>query len=158
VSGCLLLPFAALLYLLKRLSRKILYVLTIRDAARSLSAYWHRAHLIDHMVRAGHVSPGQPVSLALASFQNSLDETSIVGLRQCGRQLIRGAHHIFSTLMRALRQGADSSLRPQAAFLKDQWETMAVTLAKAVDSYEHHYLAGDCAALPTTTGAPPQDG
>ncbi len=51
----LMLPLTLTIGLVRRLSRKLLYFLTIKEAADALSQYWHRAFLLDYMLAAGHL-------------------------------------------------------------------------------------------------------
>jgi hypothetical protein len=54
-GGCAALPARLVVGLFKRLSRKLLYFLTVKQAADSLSHYWYRAFLLDHMLASGHL-------------------------------------------------------------------------------------------------------
>jgi hypothetical protein len=139
--GCLLFPMAVVFYLLKRLSRKVFYVLTIHESANALSAYWHRAFLIDHLVRADHLSPGRYADAVLSSFDQALDETDTRALSRIARQFIHGVRRILRLLPKAVRRGSDTTLRPQAAFLKDQWDLIVTQLVRVAERYDQTYAA-----------------
>jgi hypothetical protein len=55
LHGCLTLPFGALLELIKLVSRKLLYFLSVKQATDQISYYWHEAFLIDYMLAMGHL-------------------------------------------------------------------------------------------------------
>jgi hypothetical protein len=135
-GGCLLAPVMLSFYLLKRFSRKLLYVLTIHEAGNALSVYWHRAYLIDYAARAGHLALGQPIDHALAAFDRALSEANTGALGHLARQTTLGARHVFRTLWRARRRGAEGEFPAQAALLAGQWDTIAGHLGALVARYE----------------------
>jgi hypothetical protein len=147
-TGCLLAPVMLTFYLLKRFSHKLLYFLTIHEAANALSAYWHRAYLIDYAARAGHLALGQPIDHALAAFDRALSEANTGALRHLARQTTHGAHHVFRTLWRARRRGAEGEFPAQAALLASQWDTIAGHLGALVARYEALRVPSAAAAGP----------
>jgi hypothetical protein len=55
VKSCLLLPILTGFWLLKKLSKKILYFLSVKEAADNVNYYWHQAFLMDYALTAGHL-------------------------------------------------------------------------------------------------------
>jgi hypothetical protein len=51
--GCFMWPVTLIIQFIKRLYRTVLYFLTVKSAADRLSYYWHRAFLLDYMIRRG---------------------------------------------------------------------------------------------------------
>ncbi|MBN2371888.1 MAG: hypothetical protein JXO72_15510 [Vicinamibacteria bacterium] len=147
--SCLLFPIAFVIYIVKRLSRKIFYVLTIHEAAKSLSSYWHRAYLIDHLVRAGHLASARNIDVVLYSFDRTLALANTASLGRIDRQIIYCARHALRPLRRIFRRGTD--ITPPTAFLGDHWNTIASHLAKVAEQYDQIYSA----TVVSSTGATP---
>ena len=111
LRGCLLAPFVVLLWLIKRLSRKLLYFLTIREAANQTSLYWHRAFLIDAMARGGRLDDPRHAEALRRAMEETLDATDTSVFSRLARESIRGTRHVFRLLWRARREGAAAALR-----------------------------------------------
>ena len=82
-AGCLAIPVAAVRYLARRLWHKVVYVLAVADSVSLLSAYWHRAYLMDHMIRAGHLDDPDDSDWAILVFRRVLreaDTSPLMGL------------------------------------------------------------------------------
>lgn len=142
LRGCVRLPLVVLLAFLKRLWRKLVYILAIADATEQLGVYWHRAWLVDHMVRAGHLAPGTDVSRALAAFRRALDEASTSALRGVARQLIGHSDHVLRTLVRARRGRAAAVTDDQATFVRRSWPSVREALEATVARYDELYRSG----------------
>lgn len=109
-AGCLLLPFKLAIETVVRLSRKLLYFLTIKRAVDSLARYWQRAYLLDHLVRDGMlVDPRRSsaeVDRALWALDAVLDEDDESPLTKLARELVVAPFRIVRGLFRA-RRGRD---------------------------------------------------
>jgi hypothetical protein len=132
-QGCLLLPLAALGWLVTRISRKIVYVLTIKQAAQQISHYWHRAFLLDHLVRQGLVGPHGAPEVVVAAFRQTLREADTDSLRGIGRQVIASVRHVGAVLLRARRGRAADVTHRQEALLAGQWAQVERTLSLTAD-------------------------
>jgi hypothetical protein len=119
MRSCLLAPFSLLIWVIKRLSRKLLYFLTIREAANQTSLYWHRAFLIDAMACAGHLNDAGVAEALREALEATLEATDTGVFSQLARQSIRGTHHVFRLLWSARRQGAAGALRAVGGALDD---------------------------------------
>ena len=137
--GCLTAPLALVLWVVRRLSRKLLYFLTVREAVNAVSAYWHRAHVIDHMALAGHLSPGRSAAAAAAALERALREADGEGLVHLARQVVAGSSHVLRRLLRARSRGASAELAPESAFLAGQWAVATAQLDRAVARYDAAY-------------------
>lgn len=135
-SGCLAVPMIAVWYVLKRLWRKLIYVLAVADASRALSEYWHRAGLIDHMVRSGHLEPGAPLEWPLAAAEHVLRTADTDSLRAVARQVAEGSRHVARTLWRARRRGTTDLTERQRSFLAAHWAGVERSVAEVVARYD----------------------
>ena len=141
VSGCLAVPVFVVRYVLRRLWRKVIYVFAITDAARALSLYWHRAYLVDHMVRAGHLDPGTDVEHAAETLVETLREADTDSLVFLGRELIRGGHRWVRMLFTARRRGSQTAAGSITAFLVGHWDILEETLRPVAHLYNALYAA-----------------
>jgi hypothetical protein len=139
LRGCLTLVFAAVRYVLRKIWRKVIYVFTIKDAATALSEYWHRAYLIDHMVRAGHLEAGVDTDLAVWVFNRTLREADLSPLMGLARQTVANAHHVLRILVRARRLGAAEVARSLGNVLASHWKGAEASLVGVGEDYNRHY-------------------
>jgi len=138
-QSCLTVPLAAGLWLLKRLSRKILYFLTVREAVEELSAHWHRAHLLDHAARSGHLRPGAPAIVARLALEQTLEATNTSPLAGLARTTVRGAPQVLRLLLRARRQGPGEGVRAREAELERHWADVAGHFERMAQLYDVTY-------------------
>ncbi len=140
LEGCFKLFFTAVRYVLRRIWRKIVYVFTIKDAATALSEYWHRAYLIDHMVRAGHLDGKADTGLAVRVFSTTLREADLSPLMGLARQTVANAHHVLRILFRARRLGAAEVARSLGDVLASHWKGAEASLVGVGEDYNRRYL------------------
>lgn len=140
--GCLLLPFLVALWLAKTLFRKLLYVLTVTEAASQISEYWHRAYLVDHLVRGGHLRPGRDVERSLALFFQVLEEADTSPLKGVAREVAHSPRRVLQLIAR-LRRGEAVDER----LLDAGWPAVAESLA-AVTARFDQLAAAPVAAPP----------
>ena len=120
LSGCLTVPLVATIWLIKRISRKILYLLTIKDATDQLSYYWQRAFLIDHMLDAGHVRTEASAAMARQAMEQVL-QTSASPLPELARQVITSTRGLPRMLWRGRRGREDEGIRQTQASMSQSW-------------------------------------
>ena len=138
LAGCLRLPISLTLGLLQRLSRKLLYVLTIRAATEQLNAYWHRAFLLDYMLAAGHldtVASAQVAHTALEQVLNTIESP----FTQLARQVIGSTRHVWRTLSRARRGQAAADESQTQQTMRQQWDGFATYLETLAARYQQTY-------------------
>jgi len=124
--------------LIKRLSRKILYVLTIKDAANQLSYYWQRAFLLDHMLTSGHLATPPSARIARQAMEDVL-ATSPTPLTRLARTVVRSSRDVWRTLQRA-RQGHETEVLPQQqAAMQQEWGKYEAGLQALATSYDRRY-------------------
>jgi hypothetical protein len=147
LQGCLTLFFASARYVVRKIWRKVIYIFTIKDAATAVSEYWHRAYLIDHMVRAGHLETGVDADLAVRVFERTLREADTSPLMGLARQTVANAHHVLRILMRARRLGAAEVARSLGEVLASHWKGAEASLVGVGADYNRRYrLALDARA------------
>lgn len=153
-TGCLLWPFTLVLLFLKRLYRTILYFLTVKEATDKLSLYWHRAFLIDFMVRRGDLDNDKMAKVAALAMHDVLDKLTTSPLQQLAVQVIGGMHHIGRTVWQWRRQEQeDDDLQNARLEMSNAWERFTVYLedvaeqyVKAFDHFQAAHLAERIAA------------
>ena len=141
LRGCLSVFFAAVRYIVKRIWRKIIYILAVKDATTALTEYWHRAFLIDHMVRAGHLSPKVNTNLAVRVFKQTLRESDPSPLMGLSRLMIANVHHVLGLLVRARRMGAAEVTRSLGELMSTQWQPAQASLVETANRYNQRYAA-----------------
>lgn len=104
LQGCLTMPFSLIFGFFKRLSRKILYVLSVKEAADQLGHYWHRAFLIDYAMRRGDLDQHGRATIAAQAIHDLLQDITTSPLSQLATEVIRGVPHILLTVVRWMRR------------------------------------------------------
>ena len=139
-AGCLTLPLWLLFQLLRRLSRKILYFLTIKEAADTLSHYWHRAFLIDYMLAAGHLSNAAEAQRAQAALEKTLGEIETSPLNQLAREVIHHTGRTLRTLLRVIRRQEENEvIARDRAIMRSAWGDFGGYLRGVAAQYWENY-------------------
>ena len=138
LASCIGLVFAATFGLAKRVSRKLLYFLTIKDASEQLSFYWQRAFLIRHMIEAGHLESVDSARLARQAMDQVL-EVSSSPLRGVARQVIAGTRNVGLTLLRARRGHTDALIQQTETRMRQNWASVSGYLTTVANQYDHVY-------------------
>lgn len=141
--GCATIPLRLTLGLLKRLSRKLLYFLTIKAATDRLSHHWSRAFLIDHMLMSGHLESAASARVARRAMDEVL--TTVAGpLSRVARQVIASARNVWPALRRARRGEEPEEVRQVRSELEGHWDEAAGDLRSLAARYDAAYarLAG----------------
>lgn len=134
--GCLFWPVSLLLLLLKQIYRTILYFLTIKDATDKLSLYWHRAFLIDFMVRRGDLDNEESAKLAALAMRTVLKNLTTSPMNQLARQVIGGMTHILLTMWRwRRRRQEDANLEAARLKMADAWAQFTLYLEEVGEQY-----------------------
>ncbi len=105
----------------------------------ALTEYWHRAFLIDHMVRAGHLEPGADTELALEVSRDVLRDIDPNPLMEMARQTVANVHHVFRLLVRARRLGATEVTRSFGELLSSHWLVARESLQDTASRYNEQY-------------------
>lgn len=108
-KSCLLLPLTAGYWLFKKLSRKILYFLSVKEASDNVSYYWHLAYLTDYALAAGHLTTPESARIARESMEQVIRATMHSPLYQLATEVVRNTHHVLRISYKFLR-GKDSNI------------------------------------------------
>ncbi|MDX1663085.1 MAG: hypothetical protein R3272_04780 [Candidatus Promineifilaceae bacterium] len=139
-ASCLTLPIWLLFQLLKRLSRKILYFFTIKEAGDTLSHYWHRAFLINYMLDLGHLADAAEAHRAQAALEQTLDEIETSPLNQLAREVIRQTGRTLRTLLRVARRGEENEvIARDRAIMRSAWSDFGGYLRGVAAQYWDNY-------------------
>lgn len=142
-GGCATIPLRLTLGLLKRLSRKVLYFLTIKSATDRLSQYWSRAFLIDHMMMAGHLESAASARVARAAMDEAL--TTVAGpLPRVAGHVIATSRNVWPALRRARRGEQAAEMRQVRSEMEGRWGEAAEDLRSLAARYDaaHARLGG----------------
>lgn len=139
VEGCLKIPFAVIRYVLRRIWRKLIYVFAIADAAKLTSEYWHRAYLLDHLIRAGHAEPGVDWPRAAEVFAAVLRDTDTSPLTGLAQQTVSNAHRVAGMLLRARKRGAAEETESLSDILRSNWAAAESSLSEVAVRYNDAY-------------------
>jgi len=144
VRGCLMLPLVAIGWLIMRISRKIIYVLTIKQAAQQVSRYWHRAYLLDHLVRQGLLGANGAPEVVIEAFRQTMREADTDSLRGLARQVVGSVRHVSAVLLRARRGRAAEATHRQEALLGGRWAQVESSLGLTAGYFDYLlYHRGD---------------
>jgi hypothetical protein len=133
--GCATIPLRLTLGLLKRLSRKILYFLTIKSATDRLSHHWSRAFLIDHMLVAGQLENAASARTARQAMDEVLASTA-GPLPRLARQVIATTRNVWPALRRARRGEQSEEMRQVRSEMEGRWGEAAEDLRTLADRYD----------------------
>ncbi|MCB8985666.1 MAG: hypothetical protein H6659_17700 [Ardenticatenaceae bacterium] len=127
--ACLTWPVLGLIMVLKRLSRNLLYFLTIKESSDQLSLYWHRAFLLDYMCEAGYLADEATAVPAAEALRETLDTIPTSPVNELARQVVYLPHHLLRTLRQARRGQMDAEMEKARSLMARTW-----------DSFGDHFL------------------
>lgn len=138
-ESCLMLPLLLTVGLIKKLSKKILYFLTVKEAADKLNYYWHRAFLIDYMLLVGHLETEESAKIARQAMDEVLENIVVSPLRQVAAQVISRSKHILRTLRRAQKGVEDEVVRQNKVIMLEHWREFEVYFQQLAQAYIEQY-------------------
>lgn len=139
LGGCLSWPFKLFFELLKRISRKILYFLTVKEATDQLSYYWHRAFLLNYMIGRGYLENSVGSQTAIEALNAVLDQPDISPLNQLAGSVVSGVSHIFRTLRRARGGEEDEVVKDTRREMARKWGDFSAYFGTLTAEYEQVY-------------------
>jgi hypothetical protein len=137
-GGCAALPARLAVGLFKRLSRKLLYFLTVKQAADRLSYYWYRAFLMDHMLASGHLDSTDSARTAHQAMEDLL-ATTARPLPRLAQQMVAQMHNVWPALRRARRGEESDEVRQTRNLLERRWTELAEHLGGVAARYDEAY-------------------
>jgi hypothetical protein len=144
LSGCLMLPFDLIIYVLRNLYRTIVYVLSVYDASEKLSYYWHRAFLLDYSIGRGHLDNTERAVVAGEAVQRVLETTRTSPMLNLAGQIIETARHQIRGLLRAIyrfirRKEETAGVKRTRTTIAEQWAEFTDYLLELADRYDATY-------------------
>ena len=139
LEGCFAIPVGLVLYIVKKIWRKLIYVLAIADATSMVSAYWQRAYLLDHIISAGHADPGVDWHRSATVFERVLEETDTSPLMGLARQTVSSVHRVFRLLILSRRHGAAEETESLSGILRSHWNAAEGSLRQVALDYNEEY-------------------
>ncbi len=137
-GGWAAIPLRLTLGLAKRLSRKVLYFLTIKTATDRLNQYWTRAFLIDQGLMAGHLETAASARVARKAMDEVLAATS-GPLPRIARQVIASTRNVWPALRRARRGEDAEEMRQVRTQMEGRWDEAASDLRSMAARYDAAY-------------------
>jgi hypothetical protein len=137
-GGCAALPARLVIGLFKRLSRKLLYFLTVKQATDRLSYYWYRAFLMDHMLASGHLESPDSARTAHQAMEELLSTTA-GPLPRLAQQMVAQMRNVWPALRRARRGEESEEVRQTRSQLERRWNELAEHLGGVAARYDEAY-------------------
>lgn len=137
-GGCAALPARLVIGLFKRLSRKLLYFLTVKQATDRLSYYWYRAFLVDHMLASGHLESTDSARTAHQVMEELL-ATTVGPLPRLARQMVAQMRNVWPALRRARRGEESEEVRQTRNQLERRWNEISEHLSAVAARYDDAY-------------------
>lgn len=137
-GGCATLPARMVIGLFKRLSRKLLYFLTVKQATDRLSYYWYRAFLMDHMLASGHLDSPDTARVAHQAMEELLASTA-GPLPRLAQQMVTQMRNVWPALRRARRGEEPDEVRQTRNQLERRWSEFAEHLNGVAARYNEVY-------------------
>jgi hypothetical protein len=134
--GCFMWPVTLLIQFIKRLYRTVLYFLTVKAAADNLSYYWHRAFLLDYMIRRGDLDDAAQAELATAALEQVLARTVASPVTQLAQQIVGGMSHALRAAWRWLRRREDEDVTAVRETMARSWSDVGGYLEQTAQAYE----------------------
>ena len=142
-DGCLktalVLPISFSVWLIKRISRKILYFLTIKEASDMVSYYWHRAFLLDYALLSGHLRHLDSTVRAHQAINTVLKTITVSPLLQLAQQITAGTSHILRTLLQVRQGDEDDMVQAKKAQMDQSWSRFEAYFKEIAARYDQAY-------------------
>jgi len=139
-KGCLTITVQGLISLIKRISRKILYFLTVKEATDMVSRYWHQAFLLNRATQQGHLDNLETAQQARAAIDEILETITTSPLAQLAQNITEGTRHIFRSLRQARQGTEDDSIEAKRAQMQQHWADFAPYFDSLAVQYDQVYL------------------
>jgi hypothetical protein len=134
--GCFVWPIMLVIQFIKRLYRTVLYFLTVKSATDRLSYYWHRAFLLDYMIRRGDLDDPVEAELAAAALEQILANSAASPTTQLAQQIVSGMSHALRSAWRWLRRREDAALDAARETMARSWTDFSGYLQQTAQLYE----------------------
>lgn len=139
LQTCLGLPILLTFGILKEVSEKIFYFMTIKEAGDKLSFYWQRAFLLNHMLALGHLDSMDTTITAVHALNQVLATTAVSPLNQLAQQTVRNSRHIFRTLRRARQSPETADANETRSRMAQAWDNFADYFNELAQKYDQRF-------------------
>lgn len=139
LRGCLIFAITFIPRLLVKLSRKLLYFLTVKEATDKLSYYWHRAFLLDYLTLSGHLDELQSAAVAKQALEQTLSGLETSPVQQLAGRIVNRSGRILRTLRRARRGTEDESIREDKSIMARNWSSFSTYFESLAEQYDSLY-------------------
>jgi hypothetical protein len=139
LHGCLTLPFGALLELIKLVSRKLLYFLSVKQATDQISYYWHEAFLIDYMLAVGHLDRVEKARTGRQAMRQVMHATTTSPLLQLAAQLASQPGRVLRSLRRARSGSENGVIQEKNSGVIREWSSFSEYLRQLAARYDRAY-------------------
>ena len=143
--GCLLLPIRAIFYLFRNIFRTVLYALSVVDAADNLGYYWHRAFLINYIMRRGYLDDPARSETAIRVMHDLLNGLTTDPLTQLAQQILaiwgKQVIRLRAFVRYARKKEESAELSATKAELATAWGDYRKYLLEIAARYETQYHA-----------------
>jgi hypothetical protein len=142
--GCLATGFRLLIRipieLLKRLVKKLFYILTLKEATDQLNYYWQRAFLLDYMLAADHLTTVESARRAQQAMEEVLRSTRSP-LIALAKIVLTSPFQVMRILRRALSGQTSTAAPRQQTILQQHWSAYQEYLQTLATRYDQVYQA-----------------
>lgn len=128
------------LELLKRIFRKLLYILTVKEATDKLNYYWQRAFLLDYALAADHLATVESARQAQQTVEEVLTSSPSPMIR-LARMVLLSPLPVMRLLRRAFNSQTPIAAPQQQNILRQQWSAYQDYLQTLAERYEQTYQA-----------------
>jgi hypothetical protein len=161
IQSCFLLVLALTVGMIKRLSRKLFYFLTVKEATDKVSYYWRRAFLIDYALSNGHLDQPETAGVARQAMEQVMRTTSNSVLLPLAHYVVTHARQILRAMWKARRGKADQEVEQRREELNQRWRKLREYFESLAIVYDQCYhdlitkpqsLTGSAAPDPGASG------
>jgi hypothetical protein len=139
LRSCLGLVLGLTIGLIKRISRKILYFLTIKEATDKVSFHWRQAFLIDYMILNGHLDQPESARLARLAMDQILRTTPNSVLIPLAHYVVTHARQILRAIWKARRGKVDQEVEQRREEIAARWRRFREYFQSLATLYEQCY-------------------
>lgn len=136
LAGCWLWPVWLLMQLLKSISRKLFYVLSIKEATDKVSYYWQMAFLTDYMLASGLLEDPWTALLGRVAMDRTLRGAATSPLNSLAGQITQGMQHSLRSLLKARKGEENAEIRAQKVKLIQGWNEYSSYLRELAQTYD----------------------
>lgn len=134
-----LLPLKGVYWLLKRISRTILYFLSIKESTDQLSRYWHQTYLMDYMISHNQLDSVRSARAARQAMEQVLEDTRTSPLRQLAFQMTHNLRHLWRLVWPFGRRTREEERARQKQVMAKNWANMQGYLESLAALYHQIY-------------------